>query len=341
MATSIVTAPPSATSLLAEVEVRSNGEGAKTAPLAIIARTTTPVESGVKEFGRIVHDFAGMRMERSRLPVDYCHESSDVIGYANHVAIEGGALVASGALVPYAENDKAAEVIYKAQQGVPYQASIYTGADIAVEKLPAGRSAVVNGEQVDGPVSIVREWTLRGIAVCPYGRDGNTASVVAFSQGESIAMNVTEIKPPEVEAQAVEAAAEVEQQATEEQPVEVAKVEEPAAPEAVPVEAVAMSEGKRFLTAFGAQGGVWFAEGKTFEEAQRLHADAILKENADLKAQLQDAVGKLAALRGEETPVRFAADAGERDAKLSQFANKLPDGLARFAAGVKFTNKTK
>ena len=34
----------------------------------------------------------------------------------------------------------------------------------------------------------------------------------------------------------------------------------------------------KFLNAFGEKGGVWFAQGKTFEEAQTLHFSAVVTE---------------------------------------------------------------
>jgi hypothetical protein len=333
--------------LLASVEVKTNGESAKTAPISLVARTTTPVSSGDEKIGMCVHDFAGMRVERNRIPVDYCHESSKVIGYANHIEAVGGELMASGALVPYGNDptDKATEVIYKAQQGIPYQASIYTGSDVVVEKLANGKTTVVNGVSVMGPLSIVREWTLRGIAICPYGRDGNTISAIALNDQETVTVTETETTESTTEAtevQAVEVAEANDTQSTEAAAVEVETVAEVAAsPEAVSVEATAMSEGQKFLATFGTQGAVWFAEGKSFDEAQALFALAMKTENESLKQQLADAMSKLAANRGEATPVTFSAKPIEPEAKATdakKFSGRLPDGLARFAAGIQKLN---
>ena len=51
--------------------------------------------------------------------------------------------------------------------------------------------------------------------------------------------------------------------------------------------------GKKFLDAFGPEGGVWFAEGKSYEQAQNLYTvglktanTALTEENADLKKKL-------------------------------------------------------
>ena len=98
------------------------------------------------------------------------------------------------------------------------------------------------------------------------------------------------------------------------------------------------SEGQRFLDAFGEKGGVWFAQGKTFEEAQQLHVadlEARAKALADENGQLKKS---LAAARGEAEPVEFVADGekptadSEQDKQLDQ---NLGPNLSRVAKGFK------
>ena len=98
--------------------------------------------------------------------------------------------------------------------------------------------------------------------------------------------------------------------------------------------AVEMSDGraecKKFLDAFGPKGGEWFAAGKTFTEAQALHAQDLRAENEALKA-------RLAALdRGEKAPVPFQPE--KRDDALAkrraELKNKVGDNLAAFAAEI-------
>jgi hypothetical protein len=110
------------------------------------------------------------------------------------------------------------------------------------------------------------------------------------------------------------------------------------APEALSREdalAAARQEAKRFADAFGAQGGAWFAEGKTFEECQVLQLAELRKQNTELAERLK-AVGG-----GQPAPVSFGgADpkAKESDPKFVALKNALgSDSLARFAAGMKFT----
>jgi hypothetical protein len=55
----------------------------------------------------------------------------------------------------------------------------------------------------------------------------------------------------------------------------------------------------RFIAAFGAQGGTWYAEGLSFDQAQAKHAEALAAENADLRKRLKAAGG------GEASPLEF------------------------------------
>jgi len=110
---------------------------------------------------------------------------------------------------------------------------------------------------------------------------------------------------------------------------------------------------KKFTDAFGAaSGNQWLAEGKSFEEASSLHAAAVEttrteelaakdKLNAELTAQVEDLQSRIdqaAAATGEAEGVDFNAE-GEQPQVPARFAN-LPDGVARFAAGLKSPSTT-
>ena len=243
---------------VSEVEFGDNGEGAKSAPVRLVARTGKPIEHWF--WGRIVHDLAGMHLHKSRIPIDYAHDSKEVLGYLNRFDITSGDLVVSGALVPFKDSDRATEIMHKTRAGVPYEASINFGGDgLKVEEVPEGFVAQVNGFAFDGPGVIVREWPLRGVAICPYGADANTSTSVLANSTQTYSAAVLSApkattkdsdmstKPVEVAAQAeapkaeqttiltqpvegkpVEAAAPVAQPAVETPPPEGVKLEAPA-----------------------------------------------------------------------------------------------------------------
>lgn len=160
-----------------EFELGDNGENSKSAPIRLVARSGKPIEHWF--WGRVVHDLSGMQLHKSRIPIDYVHDDKEVIGYLNKFDTESGDLVTSGALVPFKETDRATEIIHKNKAGVPYEASINFGGDgIKIQQVLKNERAAVNGYDFEGPGIIIREWPLRGVAICPYGADSNTESSV-------------------------------------------------------------------------------------------------------------------------------------------------------------------
>jgi hypothetical protein len=115
---------------------------------------------------------------------------------------------------------------------------------------------------------------------------------------------------------------------------------EPAEPEAKPPEPPAepapqsdlAAQGKKFLDAFGEKGGVWFAQGKTFEEAQKLHNEQLAAENKSLKEQLAKAQTP-AKPRGEADPVSFSGGGGQEQPK-TPLRTQLGENLGKFAEGI-------
>ena len=209
-----------------EVSIGDNGEGSKTAPVKLKARSGLPIEHWY--WGKVVHDLSGMRTHKPRLTIDYAHNDAEVLGYLNHFETESGDLIASGALTPFKDDDRASEVLFKMKQGVPYEASIFFGGDgIKIEEVGEGMMQTVNGRQFDGPGVIIREWPLRGVAICPYGADQNTESA-AFAKGQTFtAVKVEPMRKEETAMStevAVEAKTEAEVVPTVEAPVVEAEV---------------------------------------------------------------------------------------------------------------------
>lgn len=301
-----------------EFQLGDNGQDAKTAPFRMVARSGKPIDHWF--WGRVVHDLSGMH-HKGRVPIDYVHDDKEIIGYANKFDVSTGDLEASGALVPYKDSDRASEVIHKSRQGVPYEASINFGGDgIEVEKIPDGMSAQVNGYEFAGPGIVVRQWPLRGIAVCPYGADANTTS--EFSNDKTVQVRYTDManKTPEAAELLTE-----ESQAVDE--VTVAETEEPQAdeaPEAVDAEEPkeeltrSLEEGKRFLSKFGEIGAVWFIDGMTFDEARD-------KFEAMLQERIGELESKLATVpSGEAAPASYS-EAKPKRKPLVRIAGKQYD----------------
>ena len=308
--------PASACTLAATAfEVGDNGEGSKSAPVRLVARSGQPIDHPY--WGKVAHDLSGMHMHKSRLALDYVHDSKEVIGYLNQFDIESGDLVTSGALVPFKDSDRATEILYKMGEGVPYKASINFGGDgIEVQEVFAGEATEVNGYQFEGPGVVIRSWPLRGVAVCPYGADMNTESASAFSDGKQVftASVVSEpeaateessemsapveveakVETPEVELEQVEVVEAVEADAVEEDAeIEAEPVDAELSVE-VPVEEVEEVEAEfsavefaKIVDEFGAEIAAETVKASGDHSfALKLHAEALKAENEVLAARV-------------------------------------------------------
>ncbi|HZZ28477.1 MAG TPA: hypothetical protein VFE46_10790 [Pirellulales bacterium] len=350
--------PAKACRFSADVSLGSNGENAKTAPVTLLARTAEPVDS---YFGPVVHDLSGITPSKPRIPLDYCHDDEQVIGYANKFEIQGGDFVAAGALVPYSSDptDKATEVIYKYGVGVPYGASVFFDEPV-LEQVGEGGTAKANGRDYPGPVTIIRTCRLRGIAICPYGRDGGAETAMGFKEGDEVVATILteEMKGTNMEASSEAKSAEASAEAKTEAPkepemkqAEVAKTVEAKTdevaktveskveevPDAAATSVETKKTGPEFVAAFGDKGGVWFALGKTFEEAQTLCIGELRTECGQLSAKVQELTIQVTSTRGD-TPVSFSAEAEPVKSELNETAARNLGGLAKFAATIKIPN---
>lgn len=294
-----------------EVSIGDNGEGSKTAPVKLKARSGLPIEHWY--WGKVVHDLSGMRTHKPRLTIDYAHNDAEVLGYLNHFETESGDLIASGALTPFKEDDRASEVLFKMKQGVPYEASIFFGGDgIKIEEVGEGMVQTVNGRQFEGPGVIIREWPLRGVAICPYGADQNTESA-AFAKGQTFAaVKVEQRKEKEM---SEEAAVEAKTEAEGEKPVEAPVVEAEVKPEAEKPE-VNLSEQLTCLQGVAVErDGLAIKVTELTVSVQSLTserdnlASKLTQANAELtalKADRDEACRKLAAIMAGSPPVSAA-----------------------------------
>lgn len=99
--------------------------------------------------------------------------------------------------------------------------------------------------------------------------------------------------------------------------------EAPAPPQATREEFAA--ELQRYITAFGAQGGEWFAAGKSFEDCQALQLAALREQVEALTAERDELQARIAAADlGENEPEEFGDDTTNEKPK----ARNLGEGFA-------------
>jgi hypothetical protein len=316
-------------------------------PVKMRARSGQPLNHWY--WGRVVHDMAGFAAADKTIPIDYCHENDEVLGFLDKFTPSADGLDVAGALVQFGQ-DRSAEVIHKAKAGVPYQASIFFEPQVLEDVLP-GAETEVNGYQLAGPALVIRKWSLRGVAVCPYGYDPKTST--RLSAGIAGDVPVQFVTPPQETAMSATPAADT-------KPADTKPTELATKPAEGPFDADPLTkfraELKKFSDAFGAENGLkWFNEGCSFDAALAKHVDALTSQHASqlkakdatIAAQLAEIDGlkqKLSAVpRGEAEPVSFAAGDKHEGAAAgvdpSALKSKLGDNLAKIASGIKLPGK--
>lgn len=274
-----------------ELEFAEAAADAKTFPFTMRARSSGVINHWY--WGRIVHDMKGMQLRKPTCPIDYCHNDSQVIGVGEKFQAGNDGLNVSGQLVALATDasDRAFEVATKAKNKIPYEASIdWRGPGILIEEVGEGVSVEVNGQQFEGPLTVVRKWPLRAVAVCPYGADPGTAtqfseqngkdliSVCLFSaqsEGQNVTKSATET-PPAGTAGNPPAGTQQHSQA--------------------PAGQVSLETMQQFTKQFGAaKANEYLLTGLTFDQAEKkFQADRIAALEAENK-QLKDASASAAA----------------------------------------------
>jgi hypothetical protein len=308
----------------------AEGEPVKgdTIPVSVLARSAQPIQHWY--WGATIHDMAGFKPAAPSVPLDYCHDDTEVIGFLDTFDAGKEGLACDGQVVPFGDDDRASEVIFKAGKGVPYQASIYfDDQELVIEEVPAGMSAKVNGYTQPGPATIFRQWKLRGVAVCPYGYDKNTSTRLSNgSLAGEVDLPISLTQSPIME-KASPAAASANELAT--------KPAEQAAPPSADPRAEFKATLAKFTAKFGAaNGSQWAAEGLTYEEALEKHVTELATKVETVNTQNTELTTKLAAIpRGEEKPASFATN------EKHEAGNNVPNKAAQLSAVGKFAAELK
>jgi phage major head subunit gpT-like protein/phage head maturation protease len=129
-------------------------------------------------YSPVVIDLAGMKVSRAQIPALLDHDSSRIVGQTDAVTIDGKGVRLSGILT--GDDTDAAKIVMHAKNGFRWQASI--GASVqSSEFVKPGSKASVNGREVDGPVFVIRQSTLKEISFVAIGADDQTSAAVAAS----------------------------------------------------------------------------------------------------------------------------------------------------------------
>lgn len=289
-------------------------EGLQRMPVNVLARTGKPVFHWYWDW--IVHDLDGMS-HKSAIAFDYRHDPDEPIGVANTFEIKEGNLYLGGELISRNPDDEAAKIMDLGPAGIPYEQSIhFDPRSVELEYLPAGMTTTVNGEQVNGPLTIVRKWELLRCAFCLTGVDGGTqtffdgkanadAAVAMFDlnwKGNQMSQS-TGSKPGEQGSSDVGKEANTGKQAAEQPQIDLAA-------ERSKFEAELKSGLKRFTDKFGMEDGAsYFSDSLTYEAALEKHNAKLEAAVATANTATKTAEDKLAKLDLGETS---GVDTGNR-----------------------------
>ena len=108
-----------------------------------------------------------------KMPLLADHDHRQMLGVITEGAKDGGKLTVSGALFADIPGSRAEQIAQFAQRGMPFQMSVGL---FGFNELwvPAGKSEIVNGQEFQGPVTVLRNGKVREVSVVALGADPNT-----------------------------------------------------------------------------------------------------------------------------------------------------------------------
>ncbi|MCE7974810.1 MAG: hypothetical protein DYG92_10905 [Leptolyngbya sp. PLA1] len=124
----------------------------------------------------VVIDLAGLAVPSQARPIRFGHDPLSGVGHTDAIRVEAGQLVATGVISR--DTQAAKEVVASSRNGFPWQASV--GASVEeFEFIKDNQKATVNGQELSGPVNVVRKATLGEISFVDLGADCRTSASIA------------------------------------------------------------------------------------------------------------------------------------------------------------------
>lgn len=132
----------------------------------------------------VVIDAAGVRFATENMPVYVGHPAEGapasemmeaLVGQAK-CSVSNGRITATGQVT--SSSKTVGEMLNHARKGFKFQNSVH-GRPVEMSFIRAGESAMVNGQTVNGPVSVARQSVLDHIAILPLGADTTTSADIA------------------------------------------------------------------------------------------------------------------------------------------------------------------
>ncbi|MBK9189952.1 MAG: hypothetical protein IPM33_13500 [Phycisphaerales bacterium] len=140
----------------------------------------------------VVIDLAGLAVPSQARPIRFGHDPLSGVGHTDAIRVEAGQLVATGVISR--DTQAAKEVVASSRNGFPWQASV--GASVEeFEFIKDNQKATVNGQELTGPVNVVRKATLGEISFVDLGADGRTSASIAAHQNKEPSVMADDSNP--------------------------------------------------------------------------------------------------------------------------------------------------
>ena len=151
---------------------------------------------------KIYHDFSSM-VYNDKIAIDSAHEIEVGYGYPKMTqwGLEIDAVIFENTANPQHESNR---IIFNLKNNIPQEASIDFSGEFDLEL--SKENELVNGIKCEPLSYIVRNWTLRAVAICKEGQDSNTKT--ELSEWKNTNKNIgdkmenKEVKPVEQEVKA-------------------------------------------------------------------------------------------------------------------------------------------
>jgi hypothetical protein len=125
----------------------------------------------VPGFG-IVIDLSTTKLSQ-RMPMLSEHNRSDAVGVADVAAVHEHKLTIAGKLFSDMPGSTAERIAMLSQRGMPFEMSVGIF-DASYERVPPGKDVAVNGATFQGPVTVLRNGSIREVSIVTLGADADT-----------------------------------------------------------------------------------------------------------------------------------------------------------------------
>lgn len=132
-------------------------------------------------WGNLVIDLAGMSFPKTSCPILWEHDTDRIVGMSKKPTVTDKftLVIEEGTLLDTPDGENVAKL---SKQKFPFQASI-RATPTKIERVEEKQSVEVNGQKMEGPLTIWRKSTYKETSVCVFGYDSNT-DAKAFAENK-------------------------------------------------------------------------------------------------------------------------------------------------------------